>query len=123
MTYNDKTIIFSYINDVQFSMKVRQLIRIYKDKPITVEIVWGISAMGEGLQWFWYFGYRSVTRVQYPKSAYGPYCTLNPIYNGVYNLVEIFIHISTTWSASLLVDQGVPEGTCSQVLQSTSVDL
>ena len=41
VTYNDKTIIFSYVNDMQFSMKVRQLKRIYKDKPITVEMVWG----------------------------------------------------------------------------------
>ena len=30
--------------------------------------------------------------------------------------------ISTTWWVSLLVDQGVPEGACSQVLRSTSVD-
>ena len=29
---------------------------------------------------------------------------------------------STTWWVSLLVDQGVPEGTCSQVLRSTSVE-
>ena len=28
----------------------------------------------------------------------------------------VSIHISTTWWVSLLVDQGVPEGTCSQVL-------
>ena len=32
------------------------------------------------------------------------------------------VYISTTWRVSLLVDQGVPEGTCSQVLRSTSVD-
>ena len=43
--------------------------------------------------------------------------------NIVYILVEVSIHISITWSVSLLVDQGVPEGTCSQVLRSTSVDL
>ena len=30
-------------------------------------------------------------------------------------------HITTTWWVSLLVDQGVPEGTCSQVVRSTSV--
>ena len=29
---------------------------------------------------------------------------------------------STTWWVSLLVDQWVPEGTCSQVIRSTSVD-
>ena len=29
----------------------------------------------------------------------------------------------TIWLVSLLVDQRVPEGTCSQVLRSTSVDL
>ena len=28
-------------------------------------------------------------RVQYPKCAYGPYCELNPIQNGVYILVEV----------------------------------
>ena len=32
-------------------------------------------------------------RVQYPKCAYGPYCKLNPIQNGVYILVEVSIHI------------------------------
>ena len=42
---------------------------------------------------------------------------------GVYILVEVSIHISTTWWVSLLVDQGVPKGTCNQVLRSTSVDL
>ena len=31
-------------------------------------------------------------------------------------------YISTTWWVSVLVDQWVPEGTCSQVLRSTSVD-
>ena len=31
-------------------------------------------------------------------------------------------YISTTWWVSLLVDQWVHEGTCSQVLRSTSVD-
>ena len=30
----------------------------------------------------------SLMRVQYPKCAYGPYCKLNPIKNGVYILVE-----------------------------------
>ena len=34
----------------------------------------------------------------------------------------VSIWISTTWWVSLLVDQWVPEGTCSQVLRSTSVD-
>ena len=42
--------------------------------------------------------------------------------NGVYILVEVSIWISTTWWVSLLVDQWVTEGTCSQVLRSTSVD-
>ena len=28
-------------------------------------------------------------RVQYPKCAYGPYCELNPFYNGVYIWVEV----------------------------------
>ena len=32
LTFNDKTIIFSYINDGYFSIKLRQLISIYKDK-------------------------------------------------------------------------------------------
>ena len=34
----------------------------------------------------------------------------------------VSIYISTTWWVSLLVDKGVPEGTCSQVLRSTLVD-
>ena len=36
-------------------------------------------------------------RVQYPKCAYGPYCLLNLIKNGVYILVEVSFYISTTW--------------------------
>ena len=34
-------------------------------------------------------------RVRYPKCAYGPYCLLNPIQNGVqvYILVEVFLFI------------------------------
>ena len=32
-------------------------------------------------------------RVQYPKCAYGPYCLLNPIKNGVYILVEVSFYI------------------------------
>ena len=37
--------------------------------------------------------------VLYPKCAYGPYCYLNPIKNGVYTyiLVEVSFYISTTW--------------------------
>ena len=45
-----------------------------------------------------------------------------PIRNGEYILVEVSFNISTTWWVSLLVDQWVPEGTCSQVLRSSSVD-
>ena len=40
----------------------------------------------------------------------------------LYILAEVSFHILTTWWVSLLVDQGVPEGTCSQVLRSTPVD-
>ena len=32
-------------------------------------------------------------RVQYPKCAYGPYCKLNPIKNGVYISVEVSFYI------------------------------
>ena len=38
------------------------------------------------------------------------------------HLGKVSFCISTTWWVSLLVDQWVPEGTCSQVLRSTSVD-
>ena len=38
------------------------------------------------------------------------------------HLSKVSFYISTTWWVSLLVDQWVPEGTCSQVLRSTSVD-
>ena len=40
------------------------------------------------------------------------------------SLFHLFVsfYISTTWWVSLLVDQWVPRGTCSQVLRSTSVD-
>ena len=41
---------------------------------------------------------------------------------GVYVLVEVSIYISTTWRVSLLVVQVVLEGTCRQVLGSTSID-
>ena len=44
------------------------------------------------------------------------------IQNGVYILVEVSFWISTTWWVSLLVDEGVPESTCSQVVRPTSVD-
>ena len=39
--------------------------------------------------------------------------------NGVYILVEISFWISTIWWVSLLVDQRVSEGICSQVLRSS----
>ena len=32
-----------------------------------------------------------LTRVHYPKCAYGPYCKFNPNKNGVYILVEVSI--------------------------------
>ena len=35
----------------------------------------------------------TLTRVQYPKCAYGPYLKFNPIKNGVYILVEVSIWI------------------------------
>ena len=40
------------------------------------------------------FGLGSLTRVQYPKCAYGPYCLLNPIQNGVYILVQVSFYIT-----------------------------
>ena len=52
-----------------------------------------------------------------------PIVNLIRIKNGVYILVEVSIWISTTWWVSLLVGQWFPEGTCSQVPRSTSVDL
>ena len=60
-------------------------------------------------------------RVQYPKSAYGPYCELDPNKNGVYIFKEVSFFNSTTLWVSLLVDQWVPEGIFSSVLRSTSV--
>ena len=39
-------------------------------------------------------------------------------WNGNVHVLSFF----TTWWVSLLVDQRIPEGTCSQVLRSTSVD-
>ena len=47
LTFNDKTSIFSYVNDRYFSIKLRQLIWIYKDKTYI-----GWNGIGEGLQWF-----------------------------------------------------------------------
>ena len=41
--------------------------------------------------------------------------------NGVYIWVDVSFYISTSWWVSLLVDQWVPDGICSQVLRSTSV--
>ena len=35
-------------------------------------------------------------RVQYPKCAYGPYCKLNLIQNGVYILVEVSFYTRTS---------------------------
>ena len=37
-------------------------------------------------------------------------------------LVEVSFYISTVWLVPLLVDQWVPEGTCSQILRTSSVD-
>ena len=39
------------------------------------------------------FGEGSLMRVHYPKCAYGPYCLLNPIQNGVYILEEVSFYI------------------------------
>ena len=47
-------------------------------------------------------------RVQYAKCAYGPYCKLNPIKNGVYILVEIFF---LYFNYLLSVTTGAPEST------------
>ena len=53
LTFNDKTIIFSYVNDGYFSIKFRQLIIIYKDKTYNGwNGIGGRSAMAEVLQWF-----------------------------------------------------------------------
>ena len=53
LTFNDKTSIFSYVNDGYFSIKLRQLIWIYKDKTYNGwNGIGGRSAIGEGLQWF-----------------------------------------------------------------------
>ena len=44
-------------------------------------------------------------RVQYPKCAYGPYRSFNPIKNGVYILVEVSIWIESVsrgWVAKRL---------------------
>ena len=53
MTFNDKTITFSYLNDGYFPIKVQKVIWIYKDKTYNGwNDMGGRSAMGEGLQWF-----------------------------------------------------------------------
>ena len=48
----------------------------------------------------------------------------NPIQNGVYILLEIsfWIDNENEQNMSLLVDQRVSDGTCSQVLRLTSID-
>ena len=61
-------------------------------------------------------------RVQYLNEHMIHIAKLNPIENGVYILVDVSFYISITLCVSLLVDQRVPEGTCSQVLRSTSID-
>ena len=65
---------------------------------------------------------RYVIELQYPKCAYGPCCSFNPIWNGEYILVDVPFYISTTWWVPLLVGQRIPKGTWSQVLRSTSFD-
>ena len=45
LTFNDKAIIFSYVNEEYFCIKLREY-EFIKIKPITVEIV-----SGEDLQW------------------------------------------------------------------------
>ena len=53
LTFNDKTSIFSYVNDGYFLIKLRQLIWIYKDTTYNGwNGIGGRSAMGEGVQWF-----------------------------------------------------------------------
>ena len=37
----------------------------------------------------------SLTRFQYPKCEYGPYCKIHPIKNGVYIWVEVSIYITS----------------------------
>ena len=44
--FNDKTIIFSYVNDWYFSIKLLKLNCVYKDKTNN-----GLNGMGEDLQW------------------------------------------------------------------------
>ena len=44
--FNDKTFMFRSINDGYISIKLRQLISLYKDKTYN-----GLNSMGEGLQW------------------------------------------------------------------------
>ena len=53
------------------------------------------------------FGEGSLVRVHYMKCAYGRYCKLNPIFNGVYILVEVSIYIffCKYWWAKAIVVQ------------------
>ena len=61
-------------------------------------------------------------RVQSPKCAYDPYRKFDPIKNGVYNLVEVSV-LNFNYLVSVTAGGPVsPEGTCNQVLRSTSVD-
>ena len=68
--------------------------------------------------WNYCFSQGSLMRIQYPKCTY---ILLIKSDNDENIFVKIFFYISTTWWVSLLVDQWVPEGTCNQLMRSTSV--
>ena len=87
-----------------------------------------------GFSFFWYFCDISFQLLNYfvwlrvtdegsvPKKHIWSILLMKSDINGVYILVSFYISTtSLTWLVSLLVDQRVPEGTCSQVLRPTSV--
>ena len=61
--------------------------------------------------------FKFVNNVWDMELRYTAYC-----FPAIQRLSRSSFYISTTWWLSMLVDQWVPEGTCSQVLWSTSVD-
>ena len=70
LTFKDKTIIFSYVNDESFFINLWHLRWIYKDKTSTVEMV-----SGEGLQCF----FSTITDLPGEVCNGGKVCNITPV--------------------------------------------
>ena len=103
-------------------------------KLIEIVILWDFYTIPFGFSLFrnfrvniFYFGHHFVWRRitdegSLPKMRIWSILLIKSEIKWCIHLSKVSFYISTTWWVSLLVDQWIPEGTCSQVLRSTSVD-